>query len=144
MTETHAYSEDDVILAITEHLEISVWRYPAPGDTVGLDARFAESTTTEHAGTTPHGDQAAKETASSATSPRASPASRVPRPTHPVPRSRACGTHDNPRGGRVQSKVSDVPPEGQETSGRPYPVRGCRSPTPQRGASHVPCVRTRP
>ena len=39
MGELHAFSEEDVKLAIAEHLEITVWSYPAPGGTVGLDAR---------------------------------------------------------------------------------------------------------
>ena len=59
MKKGQAFSEDDVTLAIAEHLEITVWRYPAEGGTV-VDARFAQSSTTEHAGTTPHGDYAAK------------------------------------------------------------------------------------
>ena len=60
MSGTKTYTVDDVTKAIAEHLEVTVWRYPIGAGTVALEARFAVSSTTVHAGTGPHGDQAAQ------------------------------------------------------------------------------------
>ena len=60
MSGAEAYTVDEITRAIAEHLEVTVWRYPVWDGTVALEARFGASTTTVHAGTTPHGDTEAQ------------------------------------------------------------------------------------